>query len=138
MSMKTFVVWLERKTVEEVKHILHLPLIERLMHRSSRRPLIAIVLSIVIMIVASTVAHSKEWLSHHSYLPAVFIDAMAYLAHGLGAIPIVRYAEPVWALFFGAVEVAAETAVAAEIGTEIGAVETFVETAAESVSEEIL
>jgi len=106
MSLKTVIVWISRKGQEEVAHILHLPFIERVMHPASRRPLFIMAASITIMVLSSTLAKMAHWVSHHTYVPEVCIDAFAYFSHGMGAIPFVKYVEPVWAILYGAEKIA--------------------------------
>src|SRR5262245_32872552 len=91
---------------EEVAHFLHLPFWARVTHPKARRPMGAMALSITIMVVSSGIATQAEWITCHvTWLPHVVVDATAYLLHGIGAVPFVKYAEPVWAILIGAEEV---------------------------------
>ncbi len=55
----------------------------------------AILISVCLMLAASKVAtshyHCMEW------IPVEIVDGVAYLVHGIGAIPIVSKCEPLWA-----------------------------------------
>ncbi len=87
---------------QDLVAIAHLPLLERLAHTASRKPLKAIGLSVVIMMSGSLIAQ----LAHH-FGDLVFhttLDTTGYLIHAVGAVPIIRYAEPIWILFMGLVE----------------------------------
>lgn len=78
--------------------ILHLPLVERLRHRASRRHIVGMGLAVVVMCSASTMAVNGE-VQH--LLPHFAWDACAYFLHGLGAVPIMKHAEPLWAIIIG-------------------------------------
>lgn len=89
-------------------HVLHLPFIERVTHHKSRKPLLATGIGFVVMAVGSSVACEATLLSHATHIPHFIIDMGAYLVHGIGAIPIAKYCEPVWLILMGSVEAEGE------------------------------
>ena len=66
------------------------------------------------MLVASSTAVSADWISSHLFLPHFLVDATAYLAHGIGAYPFLKYAEPVWAILMGVAQRAEQVVEAVE------------------------
>lgn len=102
---------------KELDLILHLPLVERVLHPKFRRPLLGIVGGIVLMCCASLLSVSADAVCHSCcvwfYVPLLcwewqmhpphfLVDALAYFCHGVGALPIIRYLEPAYAIFIGA------------------------------------
>lgn len=88
-----------KKIKAELKNILHLPFLERLTHAKARRTVVGITVSISIMIFASCLAKYGD--QFFTNVPHPVIDAFAYLLHGLGSIPFVKFAEPAWLLIIG-------------------------------------
>jgi len=85
---------------EEVEHILHLPLVQRLTHRKARRTLKAVVLSLACMFGGASLASAAHYLCD-SHLGVVCVDAIGYGIHGFGFIPLVAYSESIWAILIG-------------------------------------
>lgn len=66
----------------------HKPLKKR-----SRR-ILALATGVGVMLVGSTLATVHfHWFG---WIPAPLLDGFAYFLHGVGAIPFVRFIEPVW------------------------------------------
>jgi hypothetical protein len=86
---------------KEISMISHLPIIKRVCHPHSRKPMAALGVSAMIMVAASTLSVEASHLSHWLSLPHNIIDAFAYLCHGIGAVPICKYAEPLWMIVMG-------------------------------------
>ena len=101
---------------DEFKAILHLPLVERLLHVMARRTLMAVSLGVILMAVGSTIAASAKDVEHYFGLNHIIVDVVGYFLHGAGALPAFRFIEPLWTLILGASEAAAEKA--AEVATE--------------------
>ncbi len=95
-----------RRVKAEVAAILHLPLVERLTHHNARRPLMAILLGVVMMLVGSIIVSIKEELHHYFGGHHIVFDTFGLFLHGIGAVPLLRYVEPVWMLVMGAAETA--------------------------------
>ena len=91
-----------RRVKADVQTILHLPLVERLLHSKARRPLGVLALGIVLMVLGSMIAAHRhelaEWIPIHHLL----FDTGGYFLHAVGAVPALRYVEPVWAILAGA------------------------------------
>lgn len=94
----------EKFVRKELATIAHLPLVQRLLHHKARRPVVAVGLGVVIMMTGSGAAMSAEFLSHWLFLPHIVIDTIGYGVHGVGLIPICKYAEPIWVLVMGETE----------------------------------
>lgn len=74
--------------------LLRLTRLQRLLHRKTRRHLAGIGLGLSIMLTGSHMAlHPWDGMAH------VLWDALAYGLHGFGSIPILKHAEPLWAIF---------------------------------------
>lgn len=93
-----------RRIMHDVATILHLPLFARLMHHKARRPLFGFGLGCGIMLAGSAIAASVKHMDTLSHLTHVVVDTCGYLLHGIGAVPIVKHIEPVWAIVFGAAQ----------------------------------
>ncbi len=89
---------------DEVQTILHLPLIERVLHPKSRRPIIALSIGISAMLAGSFLAQSAKPLNEACGAPHILVDTVGYFVHAVGAIPALRYFEPVWTILAGSVE----------------------------------
>ena len=111
-----------RSVKAAIAEIAHQPLIERLNHRNARRPLLVSLLGVVVMLCGCVVASSKEELHHTCGGHHILWDAAGYFLHGVGAIPLLRYFEPLWAILLGASEVAEEAAVVAGAAMVAGGV----------------
>jgi len=73
--------------------VLKLPRLQRILHPKARRHYLAALLGIGVMIFGSSIA-----VYHWSPLPRLLADALAYALHGVGLIPFIRHAEPLWLL----------------------------------------
>lgn len=82
-------------------HLSHLPVMERIFHPKSRRPLYASCAGVCIMLTASATACEAEHISHALHMNHVLIDAAAYFFHGVGSIPLIRYFEFFWRVILG-------------------------------------
>lgn len=91
----------EKFVRKELNTILHLPLIQRLMHHKARRPVVAVVSGVFIMLTGSSIAMSAEAIGHLVLIPHVLVDTLGYSIHGIGLIPLCKYAEPIWFLVMG-------------------------------------
>ncbi len=111
-----------RKVKAAIGEIAHLPLVERLTHHNARRPLAASMLGVGVMLTGCVIASSKEELHHTCGGHHILWDAVGYFLHGAGAIPLLRYIEPLWALLLGSSEVVGEAAVVAGAALVTGGV----------------
>lgn len=87
-----------RMTAVEISH---LPLVEKVFHPKSRRPLYASCAGVCIMLTASTVACEAEHISHLLSVNHILLDAAAYFFHGVGSVPLIRYFEFWWRIILG-------------------------------------
>lgn len=85
------------KSRKEWLEILHLPFWERICHVKAKRPRRAILLGFMVMGFGSTLGVYKDLFP----LPHVLMDLFAYGIHGIGTIPIIKYAEPLWSIIMG-------------------------------------
>jgi len=93
----------QRFVRHELDHILHLPVVARITHPSFRRPLVVMGAGVCLMLGGSTLSVSANFVCHHVVpVPHVVVDAVAYFTHGVGAIPFVRYLEPLVTVLMGA------------------------------------
>lgn len=92
---------------EGVKSILHLPLVERLTHHKARRPLAVVGMGIALMVTGSGIAAHRMELSELIPIHHLLFDTLGYFLHACGAVPALRYVEPVWSLLMGIEEVVA-------------------------------
>lgn len=90
-----------QKIAAEVAAILHLPFWSRLLHSKSRKPVVGFSVGVLIMVTGSAIASSVKHAEALPHLATVMVDTFGYLLHGIGSIPIIKHAEPVWALVFG-------------------------------------
>jgi len=75
--------------------LFRLPRLERLGHRLVRRHVVAFGAGAGLMIVGSALAsHSHD----QQLVPAPTWDAVAYLIHAVGAVPVLRHLDPIWTL----------------------------------------
>lgn len=95
---------LRNRMLRDVASILHLPLLSRLFHRRSRRAVAGFGLGVTIMLTGSTIAASVKHMEDLPHFVHIVVDSCGYLLHGIGAIPICKHWEPVWALVFGATQ----------------------------------
>lgn len=112
-----------RQIKSALHEIAHLPLLARLSHHNARRPLMAIALGVVVMLSGCVVASAKEELCHDFGGHHILWDALGYFLHGAGAIPLLRYIEPLWLLLLGSPEAVVVGAVGAagEAAAVVGA-----------------
>ncbi len=87
---------------KDVKSIGHLPLIDRVFHHKSRRTLVVMGIGTVLMVIGSCIASYRHELSevipvtHH-----LLWDVFGYFIHACGAVPALRYVDPMWTLLMG-------------------------------------
>jgi hypothetical protein len=91
-------------SADEVKHILHLPLLMRISHPRARRTIIAWGSSVCIMTIGSFIAGHAHMVELYYHVPAVAVDTTGYFLHAIGAVPALRYFEPFWTLILGSAE----------------------------------
>jgi hypothetical protein len=100
----------DRTLRQEIDTILHLPLWQRVFHRKTRKPLLGISVSILIMFMGSMTAKEGHAIAHWIGGSAIMYDVLGYLMHGIGSVPFVKFAEPTWAVLIGTAETVAEAA----------------------------
>ena len=91
----TFLLNFERAALDH----LHLPLLNRLFHKKTRRHFAAVLIGAIICLVGSFMAEHKAEMAH--YMPMCVWDALSYSVHGIGLGPIVTRIEPIWRIFMG-------------------------------------
>lgn len=101
--MKGFMDWVRNHSVrKDVETILHLPLIERLTHRASKKAIMFFTFGVLIMMVGVEISlHSKHYESEWIHRLG---DMIGFLIHAIGAIPCIRYIEPIFIVLFGVAE----------------------------------
>lgn len=100
--MKRLLVSPHRLSVlEGVKSVLHLPLWRRIIHPKSRRTVGVMSTGIVIMLTGSFIASERDVIGHAVGVHHLFFDTLGYFLHAAGAIPALRYVEPLWLLLTG-------------------------------------
>lgn len=87
-----------------VNEILHLPLWQRLLHRKARRTLAVVGAGMFLMVGGSAIASSRHELSELVPVHHLLFDTAGYFLHAFGAVPILRYIEPLWLLLGGVME----------------------------------
>lgn len=85
----------------EVKSLLHLPLVERLLHAKARKHLFRFSLGAAVMSAGAFLASVKAGVSEVVGVHEFVVDAVGYFVHGAGMVPVLRYVEPVWLLMLG-------------------------------------
>lgn len=101
--------WLTVKAVKkDVQVILHLPLVQRLTHKKSRRTVVSVSVGALLMLSGSTIAHEAKWFEGMIGVHQLVVDVVGYFVHAVGAVPAIRYIDPLWTLVMGASEVAEE------------------------------
>lgn len=94
--------WLkERKWIDEVALIAKLPLWKKFFHKRAWKAMARFGVSIFVMLFGAWLASNKNKISESVHLEEFMVDGVAYMIHGLGAIPVVKTFEPVWVLFGG-------------------------------------
>lgn len=83
----------------ELGTILHLSLLQRLLHIRARVPLLGFAAGMIIMTIGMAMLQVKP-----KYLPESVWASFGGLIHTFGAIPFVKYVEPVWAIFAAGLE----------------------------------
>ena len=73
--------------------VLKLPRVQRVLHPKARRHYLAALLGVFMMTFGSSIA-----VYHWTPLPHLLADVVAYGLHGVGLIPFIRHAEPLWLL----------------------------------------
>lgn len=89
------------KVMDEIKAILHLPLVERLLHHKARRTLLSFGAGAAMVLAGSLIAVNKVQIAEFLRAHDLLIDCSSGLLHDIGAIPIIRYFEPFWTLLAG-------------------------------------
>ncbi len=102
------------KSRADVLSILHLPLLERLTHHKARRPMVVVGIGTGMMVAGSVIAANREALAEMLPIHHLLFDTLGYFIHAAGALPALRYVEPLWLLLLGSAEDAA--AEAASVG----------------------
>lgn len=92
------------KTKKNIISILHLPLIERILHSHARRTIIVIIGGVALMVCGTLTCNYREQIGNYINIPHLFIETVGCFIHAVGAIPALRYFEPIWILFFGEIE----------------------------------
>ncbi len=92
--MSQFFRWLFRASCDEVRHIAHLPFVERITHAKARRSIMAVAVGVLLMLVGSAIASSAETLSRSADVPPIVVDTFGYFRHAIGAVPALRHIEP--------------------------------------------
>lgn len=95
---------LRGRMLRDVVSVLHLPFFARLFHRKARRAIVGFSLGVMIMLTGSAIAASVKHMDTLPHFVHIVVDTCGYLLHGIGAIPICKHWEPVWALVFGATQ----------------------------------
>lgn len=90
-----------KRVTGEIPHILHLPIIQRLLHHKARRPVGAVVLGVSAMMTGSLIATNAAWVTTLVPIHHIVVDTTGYFIHAVGAVPILRYIEPFWMLIVG-------------------------------------
>lgn len=62
---------------------------------------LSLLLGFLIMLIGSTLATAHFHLL--GWIPVNIVDGFAYFLHGAGAIPFIRFIEPLWELFSSAI-----------------------------------
>lgn len=102
---KKSVEWFKTHHVKrEILDILHLPLIDRLMHIKSRRIVVAVLSGVLMMLVGSTIAKHAERIEYTFGIHELVAETFGFFLHGVGAVPIMRYLDPAWTLVMGTAE----------------------------------
>lgn len=87
----------------DVLSIAHLPVIDRIIHAKARRTVLVVASGVILMVVGSFIASHRHELSE--MFPVVnhlLFDVFGYFIHACGALPALRYVEPLWTLLMGA------------------------------------
>lgn len=79
-----------------VKDVLHLPFLDRLTHKKTRRHMFAVSFGIAVSLGGSYLA-----CNHYHGCNIVVWDMLAYSIHGIGLIPICKHVEPLWMIILG-------------------------------------
>jgi hypothetical protein len=87
--------WLKAKAIGR------LPVFDRLRHHNARKPLLATAAGVMVMLTGSMIANHAHWFEEIVGVPRILVDAFGYFTHGCGAVPVMRYVEPLWVLLFG-------------------------------------
>lgn len=87
--------------LHDVRGLLHLPLVSRLLHHKARKVVSRFVVGVVVMLSGAFVAHEKHAIAEMVHIHELFVDTLGYAVHGTGLIPILRYIEPIFVLMFG-------------------------------------
>lgn len=95
-----FITWW-RKPVREVEGILHLCFWHRVAHHKARRPFFAVAGGVVVMVAGSALAHHAEAVEAVVGVNHLLVDTCGYFVHAAGAVPALRFVEPLWAVLMG-------------------------------------
>jgi hypothetical protein len=99
---KKIVEWFRSNHVrQDIAGILHLSLIQRLTHAKSRRIMIATSSGIILMLGGTVMSQNADGIEHVAGIHGIFVDTAGYFIHGVGAVPLMRYFEPLWTLVMG-------------------------------------
>jgi hypothetical protein len=93
-----------RKAIADAKSILHLPRLSRIVHHKARRPVAIVAIGVIVMLLGSMIAAHKDSLGHLIGVHHIIVDTIGYFIHAAGALPALRYIEPVWLVLFGVAE----------------------------------
>lgn len=93
-----------RALLDAAAAVSHLPVMERIFHPKSRRPLYACCAGVSIMLTASAAATHAKMVCEVISAPHFIVDAAAYFFHGVGSVPLIRYFEYWWNVLAGVVE----------------------------------
>lgn len=92
------------RAIADAKSLLHLHPLRRLLHRKAHRPVAVVGLGTVVMVTGSVIASAKDVLGHMIGVHHIVIDTVGYFIHAVGALPAIRYIEPMWLILFGSAE----------------------------------
>lgn len=79
-----------------------LGLLSRLCHHRARKPVIAAMIGVLVMLLGGVIAHEKHVVAAWIGLHTVVVDTVGAAVHGIGLIPFVKFAEPLWIVLLGA------------------------------------
>jgi hypothetical protein len=90
--------------MRELASVMHLPLVQRLAHPKVRKVVKVYSVAVAMAMSGVAIAHEKAHLEAITNISALIFDAIGYTIHGMGVVPVVHYAEVLFAVISGEIE----------------------------------